>query len=67
MGLEMLPKLLGILLMGQEGSSRIGLCQDVCLLDRGIGLVAIAVEGANVLRRVQRISIYSLSFVDERG
>jgi len=66
-GLEMLPKLLGILLTGQEESSQIGLCPDVFLLDRGIDLVVIVVEGTNFRRRVQQISIYSLFFVDERG
>jgi len=63
----MLPKLLGILSTDQGGSSQIGLCQSVCLLDKGIGPVAIVVADANVRRRVQRISIYSLFFVDERG
>jgi len=66
MGLEMLPKLLGILLTGQEESNQIGLCRGVCLLDREIDLVAIVVEGTNFHRRAQRISICSLFFVDER-
>jgi len=52
MGLEMLPKLLDILLTGQEGSGQIGLCQDVFLLDRDINLVAIVVGGANFCRRM---------------
>ena len=63
----MLPKLLGILLTDRGESNQIGLCQDVFLLDKGIDLVAIVVEGTNFRRRVQRISIYSLFFVDERG
>ena len=67
MGLEMLPKLLGILLTDREESSQIGLCRDIFLLDKGIDLVAIVVEGTNFRRCVQRISIYSLFFVDERG
>jgi len=48
MGLKMLPKLLDILLTGQEESSQIGLCQDVFLLDRGINLVAIVVGDTNL-------------------
>ena len=65
-GLEMLPKLLDILLTGQAESSQIGLCQGVFLLDMGINLVVIVVGGANFRRRVSRISIYLLFFVDEK-
>jgi len=48
----MLPKLLGILLTGQGGSSQIGLYQGVFLLDREIVLVAFVAGDANVRQRV---------------
>jgi len=67
MGFEMLPKLLGILLTDRGELGQTGLCRGVFLLDKGIGLVAFVAKGANFRRCVQRISIYSLFFVDEKG
>ena len=52
MGLEMLPKLLGILLTDRGESGQIGLCRGVFLLDKGIVLVASVAKGANVRQRV---------------
>ena len=49
---EMLPKLLGILLTDQEGLGQTGLCRGVFLLDKGISLVVIVVEGTSLRRRM---------------
>jgi len=51
-GLEMLPKLLGILLTGREESNQIGLCQGVFLLDREIDLAVIVVGDTSFRRCV---------------